>query len=146
MGASRLILCGTAKLWPHISRQGLDTEDEAVDFESAMRDNKESLKLHGTDITLHRSLPAVLKRIKNEEGYHIVGIEQTNTSQSIYDFKWPQKSLIVVGHESRGIAEDVLALCDSTVEIPMYGLPFSLNVSHALAIALNAYCQQYPTG
>jgi len=146
MGVTRLILCGTSKLWPHISRQGFDTEEEAVDLEMAKRNDTQALTLHGMDITLHRSLLPVLQKLKREHGYSIVGLEQTSTSKSSYDFKWPHKTVLVVGNESSGISQDILDVCDATVEIPLYGLPFSLNVSHALAIALSSYCQQYPSG
>ena len=146
MGVSRLILCGTSKLWPHVSRQGLDSESEAVDLEEAKRTDAQSLQLHGMDVTLHRSLLPVLQKLKREQGYSIVGLEQTSTSSSSYDFKWPHKTVLVVGHESNGISQDILDICDHTVEIPLYGLPFSLNVSHALAIALSSYCHHYPQG
>jgi tRNA G18 (ribose-2'-O)-methylase SpoU len=146
MGASRLILCGTSKLWPHISRQGLDSEDDAVALNDAKSNDSQSSKLHSMDITLHRTLLPVLLKLKRDEGFSIVGVEQTSTSTSSYDFKWPHKTVLVVGHESNGISQDILDICDATVEIPLYGLPFSLNVSHALAIALSAYCQQYPQG
>lgn len=146
MGTSRLVLCGTSKLWPHISRQGLDSESEAIDLEAAKSSDAQSLQLHGMNVTLHRSLLPVLQKLKKEQGYSIVGLEQTSTSQSSYDFKWPHKTVLVVGHESNGISQEILNICDKTVEIPLYGLPFSLNVSHALAIALSSYCQQYPEG
>lgn len=146
MGVSRLVLCGTSKLWPHISRQGLDSESEAVDLDAAKNSNAQSLKLHGMDVTLHRSLLPVLLKLKKEQGYSIVGLEQTSSSSSSYDFKWPHKTVLVVGHESNGISQEILDVCDHTVEIPLYGLPFSLNVSHALSISLSSYCQSYPLG
>lgn len=133
-------------MWPHISRQGFDTEDEAVDLELAKKHDAQSLKLHGMDVSLHRTLLPVLQKLKREQGYSIVGLEQTSTSSSSYDFKWPHKTVLVVGNESSGISQDILDFCDYTVEIPLYGLPFSLNVSHALAISLSSYCQQYPSG
>lgn len=145
MGASRLILCGTSKLWPHVSRHGLDVEEEA-ELANAKEKDTQSLRLHGMDVTLHRSLVPLLTKLKKEHGYSIVGLEQTNASSSTYDFEWPHKTVLVVGHEVGGLSQELLDTCDHTVEVPMYGLPFSLNVSHALAIALSSYCKQYPTG
>jgi tRNA G18 (ribose-2'-O)-methylase SpoU len=146
MGVSRLILCGTSKLWPHVSRQGLDSEDEAIDTEAAKANDSQQLQLHGMDITLHRSLLPVLLNLKNKEGFKLIGLEQTSNSISTHHFKWPHKTVLIVGHESKGISQEILDVCDATVEIPLYGLPFSLNVSHALAISLGSYCQQYPEG
>ena len=44
------------------------------------------------------------------------------------------------------LEEPILELLDATVEIPVYGLPFSYNVATATAMALYEYCRQYPTG
>jgi tRNA G18 (ribose-2'-O)-methylase SpoU len=43
---------------------------------------------------------------------------------------------IIIGHETIGISEEVLTLCDSSIEIPMYGIANSLNVSVATGIIL----------
>jgi 23S rRNA (guanosine2251-2'-O)-methyltransferase len=43
----------------------------------------------------------------------------------------------VVGHERRGIAQDVLAACDTIVAIPMHGAKESLNV--AVSFGIMAY-------
>ena len=146
MGVSRLILCGTAKLWPHIARQGLDSEEEAIDSGAAKASDSQHQQIHGMDVSLKRSLLPVLLDLKRKEGFKLIGVEQTSNSASTHDFKWPQKSVIIIGHESKGISQEILDVCDATVEIPLYGLPFSLNVSHALAISLASYCQQHPQG
>lgn len=77
------MLCGTSKLLPHVSRQ---TEDQ---------ENGES---NDIEVAIHRSLEPVLKKLKSEEGYTIVGLEQTTKSECMYNFKWPHKVAIVVGH------------------------------------------------
>lgn len=43
---------------------------------------------------------------------------------------------IVLGNELTGINSEVLNLCDDAIEIPMYGVKHSLNVSVAAGIAL----------
>lgn len=43
---------------------------------------------------------------------------------------------IVLGNELTGIADNVLADCDDSIEIPMYGVKHSLNVGVAGGIAL----------
>ena len=45
-----------------------------------------------------------------------------------------------------GLTEDLLALVDQVVEIPVYGLPYSYNVATAVAMTLYEYCRQYPCG
>jgi tRNA G18 (ribose-2'-O)-methylase SpoU len=52
-------------------------------------------------------------------------------------FDWPPPPwVLVVGHEIRGLSEEVLAVCTHAVEIPQYGTKHSLNVAVAGGIAL----------
>jgi tRNA G18 (ribose-2'-O)-methylase SpoU len=119
----RMICCGSAKVVSKIAR---DTEDMV-------------------EIEIHRTLPPVLKRLK-EEGRPLVGLEQTTGSQSIYEYKFPRAAVLVVGNERLGIEEDVLRMLDCTVEIPVYGKPYAHNAATAASIALYEYCRQYPRG
>ena len=91
------------------------------------------------------ALVPVLKRLK-DDGYQIVGLEQTTNSQSLPEFSFPKRTALLVGHERLGIPEDQLAIVDSVVEIPVYGQPFSFNVATATTMALYEYCRQFPTG
>ena len=96
-------------------------------------------------VEVHRTLPPMLKRLR-EEGYQLVGLEQTTGSQSIYDFHFDRRTVLVVGNERAGIEEEVLAMLDHTIEIPVYGLPYAHNAATATAMALYEYCRQYPRG
>ena len=53
---------------------------------------------------------------------------------------------LVVGNERTGLTPDLLALLDDTVEIPVWGLPYSYNVATATTMALYEYCRQWPDG
>ncbi len=75
-----------------------------------------------------------------------MGLEQTTGSQSLPAFHFQRKTVLVVGNERAGLADDVLALLDHVVEIPVYGLPYSYNVATATAMALYEYCRQHPLG
>ena len=122
-GVRKIICCGRAKIDPTITRH----TGEAIQIE------------------VHRTLPAVLKRLR-EEGYPLVGLEQTSGSQCLYDFRFPRRMVLVIGNERLGIEDEVLRLLQHTVEIPVYGLPYSHNVATAAAMALYEYCRQYPKG
>lgn len=39
---------------------------------------------------------------KKTEGYHIVGVEQTANSKMISDYKFPKRTLLVLGNERTG--------------------------------------------
>lgn len=97
------------------------------------------------EVEIHRTLSPVLERFR-EEGYPLVGLEQTTNSQVIYEYAFPRRMVLVVGNERTGIEPDVLRFLDVTVEIPVYGLPFAHNAATATAIALYEYCRQYPRG
>lgn len=97
------------------------------------------------EVKVHRTLPPVLKKLR-EEGYHLVGLEQTSNSQNIFEYSFPRKTALVIGNERKGIDPENLALLDDVVEIPIWGLPYSLNAANATAMALYEYCRQYPKG
>jgi tRNA G18 (ribose-2'-O)-methylase SpoU len=96
-------------------------------------------------VDIHRTLPPVLKRLK-EEGYALVGLEQTNGSHVLWDFSFPRRTVLVIGNERSGIDPEILQLLDHVVEIPVYGLPYAHNAATATAMALYEYCRQYPRG
>ena len=96
-------------------------------------------------ISSHRSLGPVLKKLR-QDGYSIVGIEQTSNSQNIHHFEFKRRTVLVVGNERLGISDEILALLDYTVEIPVWGLPHSYNAASAANMALYEYCRQFPVG
>jgi len=57
-----------------------------------------------------------------------------------YDFKLP--TVLVIGNESHGLSENIRALCDAMVTIPMYGSASSLNVASATSILLYEVARQ----
>jgi tRNA G18 (ribose-2'-O)-methylase SpoU len=122
-GVRRMICCGNAKVIGKIAR-----------------DAKEVLA-----IEIHRTLPPVLKRLR-EEGFQLVGLEQTNDSQSLFTFGFQRRTVLVIGNERLGIDEETLGVFDHTVEIPVYGMPYAHNAATATAMALYEYCRQFPQG
>jgi tRNA guanosine-2'-O-methyltransferase len=69
-------------------------------------------------------------------------LEQTDESTSLPDFKFPDKTILVLGAEKQGIPVPVLRLLDATVEIPQLGVIRSLNVHVSSAIALYSFIAQ----
>lgn len=71
------------------------------------------------------------------EGYTIVGIEQTNHSILLDDFKPnSQKLAVIFGNEVDGISDSIMEDLDIALEIPQYGTKHSLNVSVCAGIVL----------
>jgi tRNA G18 (ribose-2'-O)-methylase SpoU len=122
-GVQRMICCGAAKIVSKIARDAVES----------------------MEVEVHRTLPPVLKRLK-QEGYQIVGLEQTTGSRCLFTFPFPPKTVLVVGNERLGLVEEELRMLDAAVEIPVYGLPYAYNAATAAAMALYEFCRQYPNG
>lgn len=88
---------------------------------------------HYVDIQFLSSIEE-LKKLK--ETYTFVGLENTNSTNMLYDFNWPSRSLIIVGEEGSGIVPEVLELCDYIVEIANLGSVRSLNTATAGSLAM----------
>ena len=84
----------------------------------------------------HDAVLAV-QSLRNEE-YSIFAIEQVEKSIPLHEFKPEQyeKLAVVFGNEVSGVGEEVLQLCDGSIEIPQFGMKHSLNISVAAGIVL----------
>jgi len=67
---------------------------------------------------------------------NIIAIETSDKAENIYDFSWSKQCALVVGNEKFGIREEFLEKIKQQLYIPIPGEVQSLNVSHALGIAL----------
>ena len=77
----------------------------------------------------------LLKELK-QMGNNIVALEQTKTSQNIFDWKPKFPIALVLGNEKTGVPKSLLKYCDESIEIPMKGKKNSLNVSVATGVAM----------
>ena len=73
----------------------------------------------------------------------MIALEITTTSKSIFEQPLPEACSIVIGSERHGVPADILDLCDAAVHIPMFGVNGSMNVTHALAVALFEWRRQH---
>ncbi len=122
-GVRRMVCCGNAKVVGKIARDAAET----------------------LSIEIHRTLPPVLTKLR-QEGFAVVGLEQTTGAKPLWEFAFPRRTVLVVGNERSGIEDEVLRMLDDAVEIPVYGLPYAHNAATAAAMALYEYCRQYPRG
>lgn len=86
--------------------------------------------------------PVPLVRQLKEDGSQVVALEQTVGSVPYHRATYRLPLTLVVGHERQGVREELLALADAVVEIPVLGLGNSHNVSHATAIVLYHILEQ----
>lgn len=78
-----------------------------------------------------------IRALKRQQ-YVIYAVEQAEGSVWLEDLSLDekQKYAVVVGHEVKGVQQEVVDACDGCVEIPQYGTKHSLNVAVAAGIVL----------
>ena len=64
-------------------------------------------------------------------GIKLVGIEQSVRSINIHEYNWDFPCCFILGNEVSGVSDELLNLAEDHVEIPMFGIKQSLNVSVA---------------
>lgn len=74
--------------------------------------------------------------------YQLVAIETSEDSTNIYTESLPEKIVFLLGNERRGLPDEILQRCKQKVHIPMTGECKSMNVSHALSVALFEWQRQ----
>lgn len=78
----------------------------------------------------------VIHQLK-EKGVKICALELTDKSIPHYNVSPDDFPLaMLVGNEISGVSQELLDLCDFTIEIPQYGIKQSLNVAVAYGIAI----------
>ncbi|MCX7797661.1 MAG: RNA methyltransferase [Melioribacter sp.] len=72
-----------------------------------------------------------------EKGIKICALELTDKSIPYYKVSKNDFPLcLLIGNEISGVSQDLLDLCDFSIEIPQYGIKQSLNVAVAYGIAI----------
>ncbi|MGE5429824.1 MAG: RNA methyltransferase [Syntrophomonadaceae bacterium] len=88
---------------------------------------------------------AVLKL--KENGVKICALEQTSRSLPYYSVSDGEFPLcLIVGNEITGVSQDLIDLCDFSLEIPQFGIKQSLNVAVAYGIAVFDLRRIYDNG
>lgn len=117
----KLVLCGISTPPPHreIHKSALGAE-LSVDWEYFAETPQAIMKLR-------------------ETAYTLIACEQTAGSirlERLY-LENPNPPLaLVFGHEIRGVSQQVIDLCDHTVEIPQFGTKHSFNIAVSVGIVL----------
>ena len=78
----------------------------------------------------------VILKLK-ENGVKICALELTDNSKPYYELSIKDYPLcVIVGNEITGVSQDLIDLCDFSIEIPQYGIKQSLNVAVAYGVAV----------
>ena len=116
----KIYLCGITAVPPHI------------DIHKTALGSTDSVEWEYYEDTLE-----AINDLKNM-GYILIGIEQTEESVMLYDFKPTpgQHYAVIFGHEVRGVKQAIIDQCDLTIEIPQFGTKHSLNISVCAGIVI----------
>ena len=70
--------------------------------------------------------------------YKIIAVEQTSTAVSVQNFTPDpnEKYAFIFGHEVMGVSEEVISLCDASIEIPQFGTKHSLNIAVSVGVVI----------
>jgi len=78
----------------------------------------------------------VVLKLKSE-GVKVCALELTSKSKLYYDMDKNDFPLcLIIGNEITGVSQELIDLCDYSIEIPQYGIKQSLNVAVAYGIAV----------
>lgn len=80
-----------------------------------------------------------LLRERRDAGAYVIALEITDKSESLLTYRLPsyvisgkRELILVTGAEDHGVPPELLALCDDSVHLPMFGQNTSMNVAVAL--------------
>lgn len=91
--------------------------------------------------------PSAFITEKKNAGYQVLALEQTTTSIPYTQAKFTLPTILIVGHERLGVRDELLALADTIIEIPILGIGNSHNVAMATGIIISSILEktgQYP--
>lgn len=77
-----------------------------------------------------------------KEQFSIVSVEITSNSKSLYDFEFPEKTMLILGNEGSGVPEKILSSSSAVVRIPQFGSVECLNVAVSASIVCYEWSKQ----
>ncbi|MCJ8318625.1 MAG: RNA methyltransferase [Colwellia sp.] len=113
----KLVICGEQKINPKKLRKTSIGTQKWVTIEE---------KLSSVDVITELKL----------QGYQIASIELCQNSIIYLDADYQLPIAFVLGSEKFGVSDEVIALSDMLIHIPMFGMGNSMNVSSAGAIVI----------
>ena len=124
-GVEKLILCGEHIVLGRKMAKTSRATEKVVNYE------------------ISESASNVVSNLKTQ-GYQIISLEITNSSQSIHAFTFSKEKpiVLVVGDENFGVSEAILKNSDASIHIDMFGQNSSMNVVQATNIALYEITKQ----
>ncbi len=93
------------------------------------------------DTVRHKDKESLVTDLKNN-GYQILATNCTPEAKPLRDYDLTKPTAIIMGNEHSGVSEELFALADGEIYIPMFGMIQSFNVSVAAALLLGEASRQ----
>lgn len=125
VGAKEVLCCGYTPAPPHpkLAKSAMGA-DRTVPFR-----------------VFDRTLDAV--RSLKRDGFCVLAVEVSEHSVFVWDYECRFPLALVFGNEALGVAPEVVAECDGTVSLPMFGSKTSVNVGNCAAAVLYSVLEKY---
>ena len=91
--------------------------------------------------TYRKDTSRVIRKLK-KDNIKIYVLENTPRAKIYSKIKFQFPCALVLGHEVRGVNDEILKLADDVIKIPMHGKKTALNVEAAYAIAVYEMIKQ----
>ncbi len=92
------------------------------------------------NVCYHKTIDDFIKSVGNRQ---LIGIDNIEGSVPLHSFELPKDAVLVFGSEKSGLSAEMVAACQSIVEIEQFGSTRSINVGVASGIAMYAWLQQH---
>jgi len=123
LGVNKIFLCGcTPTPKDRFGRERKDLTKVALGAEKSI------------EWEYFKTTEDAVKKLKKEK-FQIIALEQAENSIDYKKVKTKNKTAIILGEEVHGLNKKVLDLADVVMEIPMWGIKESLNVSVSFGVA-----------
>ena len=124
----RIILCGITAT----------PENSLVEIHKTALGAEESVEW-----TYSKDCVSVVKEL-NEKGYITIAVEQVEDSIKLDNLvvDKTRRYALVLGNEVKGVGQDVVDICNFSLEIPQYGTKHSLNVSVSAGLVIWEFARQ----
>ena len=76
-----------------------------------------------------------VRRLKSE-GWRVVVVEQGEGTDDWRAADYGEQTVLILGHERNGVRDELIALADTIVELPVRGITNSLNVATCASVLL----------
>jgi len=84
---------------------------------------------------VHKDIKRSIQEFK-AKGYRVFAAEVATGATMLSEVRTPKKWVLIMGHEGRGIADEILTLCDEVVTIEMQRSVKSFNVGVAASLMM----------